>query len=212
MLPIVPDAWPVLWKLLAGAAIAALLGWHPVAWVLVGLAGFVVYFFRDPDRSPPMDRALVVAPADGRVLRIEKVDEPFVGGEGIRVAIFLSVFNVHVNRSPVTGTVLFQTYRQGRMLPAFRDHASELNERNTLGIEGQGIRVLVHQITGAVARRIVCWVGPGDRLLQGQRFGMIKFGSCTELVLPASVEVLVAVGDRVRGGETPIARIPGAQG
>ncbi len=209
MLPIVPDAWPVLWKLLAGAAITALLGWHAVAWVLVILAGFVVFFFRDPDRSPPMDRSLVVAPADGKVLRIENVREPFVGGDGVRVAIFLSVFNVHVNRSPVTGTVLFQTYRQGRMLPAFRDHASELNERNTLGIEGQGIRALVHQITGAVARRIVCWVGPGDRLIQGQRFGLIKFGSCTELVLPASVEVLVAPGDRVRGGETPIARIPG---
>lgn len=209
MLPIVPDAWPVLWKLLAGAAITALLGWHAVAWVLVILAGFVVFFFRDPDRSPPMDRSLVVAPADGKVLRIESVSEPFVGGDGVRVAIFLSVFNVHVNRSPVTGTVLFQTYRQGRMLPAFRDHASELNERNTLGIEGQGIRALVHQITGAVARRIVCWVGPGDRLIQGQRFGLIKFGSCTELVLPASVEVLVAPGDRVRGGETPIARIPG---
>ncbi len=209
MLPIVPDAWPVLWKLLAGAAVTALLGWHAMAWVLVILAGFVVFFFRDPDRSPPMDRSLVVAPADGKVLRIESVSEPFVGGDGVRVAIFLSVFNVHVNRSPVTGTVLFQTYRQGRMLPAFRDHASELNERNTLGIEGQGIRALVHQITGAVARRIVCWVGPGDRLIQGQRFGLIKFGSCTELVLPASVEVLVAPGDRVRGGETPIARIPG---
>ena len=209
MLPIVPDARPVLWKLLAGAAVTALLGWHPVAWVLVVLAGFTVFFFRDPDRSPPMDRSLVVAPADGKVLRVESVDEPFVGGEGVRVAIFLSVFDVHVNRSPVTGTVLFQTYRQGRMLPAFRDHASRLNERNTLGIEGQGIRVLVHQITGAIARRIVCWVGPGDRLLQGRRFGLIKFGSCTELVLPASVEILVGPGDRVRGGETPVARIPG---
>ncbi len=208
MLPIVPDAWPYVWKLLALAAVTGFLGWETLAWASLGLTAFVVFFFRDPEREVPTDPGLVVSPADGTVLRVDSVDEPFVGGPAVRVSIFLSVFNVHVNRSPITGTVLFQTYRQGKMLPAFRDHASELNERNTLGIEGQGIRVVVHQITGMLARRIVCRVGPGDRLRRGQRFGLIKLGSCTELILPAGVELRVQPGQKVAGGRTVIARIP----
>ncbi len=208
MLPIVPDAWPYVWKLLAVAAAAALLGWSALAWLALAGTAFVIFFFRDPDRIPPLDPALVVAPADGKVLRVDRVEEPFVGGPAVRVSIFLSLFNVHVNRAPITGTILFQTYRRGRMLPAFRDHASDLNERNTLGLEGQGIRVVVHQITGALARRIVCWVKPGQRLRQGERFGLIRFGSCTEVILPAGVELLVQPGQAVRGGETPVARIP----
>ncbi len=210
MLPIVPDAWTYVWRLVALAALTALLGWSALTWLALAGAAFVVFFFRDPDRTPPLDPTLVVAPADGKVLRVDRVDEPFVGGPAVRVAIFLSLLNVHVNRSPITGTVLFQTYRQGRMLPAFRDHASDLNERNTLGLEGQGIRVVVHQITGALARRIVCRAKPGQRLRQGERFGLIRFGSCTEIILPAGVELLVQPGQRVRAGETPVARIPGA--
>lgn len=208
MLPFAPDVWSVLWKLAVAVIGSELLGWTALTWLFVGLGGFTLFFFRDPDRAAPLDPSLVVAPADGKVLRIEPIGEDdFVGGPAVRIAIFLSVFNVHINRSPISGTVLFQKYRAGKMLPAFKSHASEENERNTLGLEGQRIRVQVHQITGLIARRIVCRVAPGDRLLQGQRFGLIKFGSCTELVLPASVEVLVQVGDHVRGGETPMARI-----
>ncbi|HSH70135.1 MAG TPA: phosphatidylserine decarboxylase family protein, partial [Deferrisomatales bacterium] len=179
-------------------------------WLFAGLTVFTAFFFRDPEREVPMDRSLVVSPADGRVMRVEAVaPDDFVGGPAVKVSIFLSVFNVHINRSPITGTVRLQQYRAGKMLPAFKSHASDENERNTLGIEGQGIRVLVHQITGFIARRIVCRKAPGDVLLQGQRFGLIKFGSCTELVLPDTVQVLVAEGEKVKGGETVIGKIGG---
>ncbi|RMG90357.1 MAG: phosphatidylserine decarboxylase family protein [Candidatus Dadabacteria bacterium] len=211
MLPIASDAWPYLWKLVAAAAVFGLLGWSTLAWIALALAAFVAFFFRDPDREIPPDPDLVVSPADGKVLRIDTVDEPFLGGRGVRVSIFLNVFNVHINRAPIGGTVLFQTYRQGKMLPAFRDHASELNERNTIGIEGRRIRAVVHQITGMLARRIVCRVGPGDRLRKGERFGLIKLGSCTEVILPEWVELWVQPGQKVKGGSTVIARIPGVR-
>ncbi|GAB4271884.1 MAG: phosphatidylserine decarboxylase [Deferrisomatales bacterium] len=208
MIPIAADGWPYLWKL-AGATLALyLVGWEALAWIAAGLTVFTAFFFRDPDREVPPDRSLVVSPADGRVLRVEHLEhEEFLGGPAVRISIFLSLFNVHVNRSPITGTVRCQRYRAGKMLPAFKPHASELNERNTIGIEGEHIRAVVHQITGLLARRIVCRAGPGTRLARGQRFGMIKFGSCTELLLPEGVEVLVREGERVRGGASAVARI-----
>jgi phosphatidylserine decarboxylase len=209
MLPFAPDAWSYVWKLAAAAILCRLFGWSALFWLFAGLTGFTLFFFRDPDRSPPMDRTLLTSPADGKVLRVEPVaEDEFIGGPAVKIAIFLSVFNVHINRSPLTGVVKFQKYRAGKMLPAFKSHASEENERNALGLEGQGIRVTVHQITGFIARRIVSRVKPGDHLLQGQRFGLIKFGSCTELVVPAGLEILVKEGDVVRGGETVMARIP----
>jgi len=208
MLPLAPDAWTYLWKLALAAAVCWLLDWEILAWLFAALTAFTAFFFRDPERQVPLDRSLVVSPADGKVLRVEAVGhDEFVGGPAVKVAIFLSVFNVHINRSPITGTVRLQQYRAGKMLPAFKSHASDENERNTLGIEGQGIRVLVHQITGLIARRIVCRKVPGDALLQGQRFGLIKFGSCTELVLPETVQLRVAPGEKVIGGETVIGMI-----
>lgn len=209
MPPFAPDAWPYVWKLVAAAVVCRLFGWSALFWLFAGLTGFTLFFFRDPERAAPMDRSLVTSPADGKVLRIAPVEgDEFIRGPAVKIAVFLSVFNVHINRSPITGEVRFQTYRAGKMLPAFKSHASEENERNALGIEGQGIRVVVHQITGFIARRIVSRVKPGDRLLQGQRFGLIKFGSCTELLVPAGLEILVQEGDVVRGGETVMARIP----
>ncbi|MBI5440685.1 MAG: phosphatidylserine decarboxylase family protein [Deltaproteobacteria bacterium] len=208
MIPVAQDAWSYLWKIALLLVIAGLFGSATLVWLLVLAGAFVLFFFRDPERDVPFDRTLAISPADGKVLRInELVEEEFIGGPAVKVSIFLSIFNVHVNRSPITGTVLFHKYRAGKMLPAFKSHASEENERNTIGIEGQGVRVLVHQITGFIARRIVCRVSPGDQLMQGQRFGLIKFGSCTEIVLPATAQVLVREGDFVKGGETPIARI-----
>lgn len=210
MLPFAPDAWSYVWKLALAAVLCRLFGWSALFWLLAACTGFTLFFFRDPDREAPLDPSLVISPADGKVLRVEAVQDEFLGGPATKIAIFLSVFNVHVNRSPITGEVKFQAYRAGKMLPAFKSHASEENERNALGIEGQGIRVAVHQITGFIARRIVSRVKPGDHLLQGQRFGLIKFGSCTELVVPAGLEVLVREGDVVRGGETVMAKIPKA--
>jgi phosphatidylserine decarboxylase len=139
---------------------------------------------------------------------VERVfEERFFKGESIRIRIFLGIFNVHVNRSPMKGDVVFRAYREGKMLPAFKGHASELNEKNYIGIQNEHLRILVTQVTGFIARRIVCWVNDGDTLSRGERFGLIKFGSCTEIFLPPDVEVTVSTRDKVRGGETIIGRV-----
>jgi phosphatidylserine decarboxylase len=158
-------------------------------------------FFRDPDRTAPSVPGAVLAPADGRVMRVTEIDDAWVG-RAVRVSIFLSPLDVHVNRSPVAGLVERVEYASGRFLAAYRDEASELNERCTLALEGESGRVGVKQIAGVVARRIVCRVRQGDKLQQGERYGLIRFGSRTDLVVPKATEIRVRVGDRVKGGET----------
>lgn len=166
---------------------------------------FIVYFFRDPYRIIPTDESQFVSPADGRVMEITEINEDtFIKGRAIKVSIFLSIFNVHINRSPISGKVEYVSYRPGKYLPAFKSHASEINERNTIGIANDRTKVLVHQITGFVARRIVCWSKKGDMLNQGDKFGLIKFGSCTEIIVPFDVDIKVKAGDIVRGGITII--------
>lgn len=181
--------------------------WHwAVPCVLIVPVIFVLYFFRNPKRNFTYGKTQIISPADGKVLSITRLDEnEFIGGSAIKVSIFLSIFNVHLNTSPVEGVVKYHSYREGKMLPAFKSHAGELNERNTLGIEtNDGYKVLVHQITGFIARRIVWWVKPGDRLKAGEKFGLIKFGSCTEIVLPGETEILVECGQKVKAGKTII--------
>lgn len=190
---------------LAAAVAALFLGpWWPAA-ALFLLAAFMAYFFRDPRREPPEEANLVVSPADGRVTRVERIktDE---GGEATVVSIFLSPFDVHVNRAPVAGTVLDVTYTKGRYVMATRADASLVNEQNALTIGGERMTVVCKQIAGVLARRIVCWKRPGDRLALGERFGLIKFGSRTDLVLPPEVGVEVEAGQRVKGGVTIIGR------
>jgi phosphatidylserine decarboxylase precursor-related protein len=171
---------------------------------------FVLFFFRNPERIIPGDELSLVSPADGVVMDVERVyEDKFMLGESIRIRIFLSIFNVHVNRSPMAGKVVFQAYRPGKMLPAFKSHASELNEKNYIGIENINIRILVTQVTGFIARRIVCWLKEGDELGRGERFGLIKFGSCTELFLPCNVKILVKQGDKVIGGQSILGRVNG---
>ena len=176
-----------------------------LALVLLFLAAFMAYFFRDPQRAVPKESGLVVSPADGKVTRVEKL-----AGEGADsptvVSIFLSPFDVHVNRAPIAGKVVDVTYTKGRFTAATSDNASLVNEQNALTIKGERLTVVCKQIAGVLARRIVCWKRPGDRLELGERFGLIKFGSRTDLVLPPEVEVLVGVGERVRGGVTVIGR------
>lgn len=164
---------------------------------------FILYFFRDPYREIPTDERNFVSPADGTVMSVSDIyEDDFIKGKAKKVTIFLSVFNVHINRCPIKGDVTYCSYRPGKYLPAFKPHASEENERNTIGIENAHTKALVHQITGLVARRIVCWNKEGDKLSQGEKFGLIKFGSCTELIVPDNVEILVKKGDVVRGGTT----------
>ena len=157
---------------------------------------FIIYFFRDPERTAPEGEDLFVSPADGRVLQIIRVPE------GIRVDVFMSVFNVHVNRIPCLGRVERITYYPGRFFSAFRDKASDENERLVIEIARGEKRVIVKQIAGLIARRIVCHLKEGDVVHTGERFGMIKFGSRVDLTLPAGTEIKVRMGDRVKAGQT----------
>lgn len=205
--PISRDGWLYLVIL---AAITFLVYWV-WSWLVI-LPGifflFVLFFFRNPKRNILAEESSLVSPADGVVMDVEKVfEDKFLNQDSIRVRIFLSIFDVHVNRSPMAGKVVFRAYRPGKMIPAFKSHASELNEKNYVGIENQQLKILVTQVTGFIARRIVCWVNKGNTLAKGERFGLIKFGSCTEIFVPTNIEIMVAPGDKVRGGESIIGRV-----
>ena len=185
-------------------AVALLFGYFQlwmVAVLFVLLAAFMAYFFRDPRRVLPEGTGLIVSAADGRVTRIE--DQ----GETKLISVFLSPFDVHINRSPITGIVTKVDYVAGKKAPATSDSSSLVNERNSLTIEGEHFAVVCTQIAGILARRIVCWKKAGDSLVAGERFGLIKFSSRTDLLIPGGAEVLVKTGDRVKGGETVIARL-----
>jgi phosphatidylserine decarboxylase len=170
---------------------------------------FVVYFFRDPERAVPDDPAIIVSAADGLVVGVDEMEEPdFHLGPMIRIAVFLSVFDVHINRSPVEGVVKSTVYKAGQFLDVRHPDSSTRNECRSWWLETAGGPVAVRQIAGLIARRIVAWVGEDAALERGQRFGMIRFGSRTEVFLPIGCTVLVKVGDRVEGAATPIARWP----
>jgi phosphatidylserine decarboxylase len=193
--------------------LAAILGlvWWPLAVVPAAIGLEVVWFFRNPRRVPPAEPGLIIAPADGRVIAIEEIEEDFVGGPAVRIDIFLSVFNVHVNRAPCESQVLALGYRRGRFLNAMRPEANRENERMEVRLEQTAAphrTLIVRQIVGAIARRIVCWVSPGETLKRGEAFGMIKLGSRTELVLPRTpgLEIRTRIGERVRAGLTVMAR------
>jgi phosphatidylserine decarboxylase len=189
---------------LAGAAFSAWLWWF---FFLLFL--FTVAFFRDPDRMAPPDPNLIVAPADGTVMDIIELDEGQVlKTRTRRVGIFLSIFDVHTNRAPIDGRVIYRQHREGLCVDARRADCSEKNESMTWAFENPRVTIVVRQITGAIARRIVAWAQMGDELKKGERFGMIRFGSRTELYLPLNAEVLVKTGDHVLGGSTIIARLP----
>ena len=172
------------------------------------LACYCLYFFRNPERKIPIDESLIVSPADGTVQDVVQIqDDEFIKSPCTKVIIFLSVFDVHVNRSPIAGEIKLQKYICGRFRPAYKDSVGFENERHLIGIENEKLRVTVTQIAGILARRIVSWVTLDDRLEKGELYGLIRFGSCTEIVVPNNVEVLVTKGEKVRGGETIIGKI-----
>lgn len=172
------------------------------------LAVYFAYFFRNPRRRIPDDELALVAPADGTVVAVENVDEDLFLDEKCRkITIFLSIFDAHVNRIPLAGTIKFQQYTCGRFRPAYEDGVGYENERYSLGIENSHTRILVTLIAGVLARRIVSWVTLGDELTHGQLYGMIKFGSCIEVFVEDNVEICVTKGQKVRCGETVIGRI-----
>lgn len=169
--------------------------------LFIALAGFMAYFFRDPQRHVPSENDIIISAADGRVTRVEDREN------GRFVSVFLSPLDVHINRAPIAGKIVKVDYIKGKKNPATSDEASLINERNAITIEGEKMTVICTQIAGIVARRIVCWSKLGDNLGIGEKFGLIKFSSRTDLLMPKNVEVLVKVGDRVVGGETIIARL-----
>ena len=181
-------------------------GYWPVALIFLFLAGFMAFFFRDPRRTAPTEAGVIVAPADGRITRInalssEEENSPIV------ISIFLSPLDVHINRSPIAGTITSVTYTQGKFLMATKETASLVNEQNALTIRGEVMTVVCKQIAGILARRIVCWKRAGDTVALGERFGLIKFSSRTDLILPPQVKIEVSEGMRVRGGATILGRI-----
>jgi phosphatidylserine decarboxylase len=183
-----------------------------LAGLFIALFAVLLHFFRDPKRTPPTGEGVFLAPADGQVMEIRQVHEPgFLGGEALKVGIFMSLSNVHVNRAPVRGQVVLVEHVPGQFLQAFRPEASEVNEHNLVGLETGYGRVLVKQIAGILARRVVCWVRPGQRLEAGERLGVIKFGSRVELYLPLGAEPLVRVGEQVHAGMTLVARWKGGE-
>ncbi|MXX86711.1 MAG: phosphatidylserine decarboxylase [Acidobacteria bacterium] len=209
-LPIAPEgrvfvAVPLVLAILVLATTGAAGGvfaW--TGWALLAGAGFCVFFFRDPERRPPDEATALLAPADGRVTEAGPANEGEPGTQ--RVSIFLSILDVHVNRAPAAGEVRAVRYREGAFRAAFRKDAAERNERNELEMTTGRGTIRIRQIAGVVARRIVCRVRAGDRLARGERFGLIRFGSRTDLLLPASVSLAVRPGDRVRGGLTVIGK------
>lgn len=185
------------------ALLLAYFQWWIPAGVFGLIAAFMVFFFRDPYRETPEGDGLIVAAADGYVTRIDDNEN------GKLVSVFMSPFDVHINRSPISGTITNVEYKPGKKHPATSNKASFINERNSLTIQGENFSVCCTQIAGIMARRIVCWSKTGDELEQGQRFGLIKFSSRTDVLMPPTVELQVKVGDHVKGGETVIAKLAG---
>ena len=193
---------------LAFAAVAAWFVWPWLSTLFLLLIFCTVAFFRDPDRASPTDPSLIVAAADGTVSEIVEMDENEVlKAKTRRVGIFLSIFDVHTNRAPIDGRIVYRQHREGLCLDARRADCSEKNESMTWAFENPRVTIVVRQITGAIARRIVAWAQVGEELKKGDRFGMIRFGSRTELYLPLNAELLVKVGDHVFGGSTIVARL-----
>lgn len=200
----VRDGIPFVIVPLVLAVIPVLFGYWWLAIPFILIAAFMAYFFRNPRRSIPLAPGLVLAPADGRVTIIRPADAN--NAESL-VSIFLSPLDVHINRSPIAGEIVDVTYKKGKFVMATKEESRVVNEQNRLTIKGDYVTVACTQIAGVLARRIVCWKRRGERVECGERFGMIKFGSRTDLLMPPEIEILVKIGMHVRGGETIIGKI-----
>ena len=203
-IPIVKEGLPFVAATGTPAVAAGVLGWTGLAAAFGALGLFTAWFFRNPHRSAPQSDRAVVAPGDGKIVEISEETEPrFLKDKSVRISIFLNVFDVHVNRIPCKGTVEQVAYQPGKFLVASRPEATLQNEQNALLIRAaQGTKVLCVQIAGLIARRIVCWVQPGETVACGERFGLIRFGSRMDVFLPVGTKLRVKVGDHVKGGET----------
>ncbi len=201
------EGWPVVGLNVGLAFVATWLDWTVIAVLLWLVAVFVIQFFRDPARTPPVGEGLITSPADGRIVVVGKATDPITGQESLKISVFMNVFNVHSNRAPIQGRVMDVQYFPGAFFNAAIDKASEQNERSAMVIEDpQGRRLTCIQIAGLVARRILCYVKPGDSLLRGARYGFIRFGSRVDVYCPLGTQALVSVGDKVYAHSTALAR------
>lgn len=207
-IPVAREGYPFI---AASFGVTVFTAFFSVGWffyILLALSLFVLNFFRDPERVVPEDPDAVICPADGRVIKVEKVmDDRFTGTEALVVCVFMNVFDVHVNRAPVKGRVREIRYNEGRFFPADKEKASLENEQNAVFIESEKGLVVANQIAGLVARRIVCRASVGDELERGERFGIIRFGSRVDVFMPATAEATVKVGDKVKAGSSVLARL-----
>jgi phosphatidylserine decarboxylase len=203
-IPVAREGYLLIIVLALVALLLTLAGMIYAAIFSLAMCLFMIYFFRNPEREVPGDQGAVVSPADGRVIKIEKVrEENYLKAEAQKVSIFMSIFNVHVNRIPFSARVVEVGYHPGRFYVASKDKASVSNERQSLLLETEGgKRLLLNQIAGIVARRIVCHAREGDYFKKGQRFGMVRFGSRVELLLPLETELVVREGERIKGGQS----------
>jgi phosphatidylserine decarboxylase len=183
--------------------VALIPGWHWAAGILIFLGLFVLYFFRNPQRTIPAGSGLVVSPADGRVMEV--VEEALDGTVGWRISIFLAIWNVHVQRAPVAGRIADVVYRPGRFYAAMRSAASRENEQNIIYLHAPGGRIVFKQIAGAIARRVICWKSEGQEVVRGELMGLIRFGSRVDVWLPLEARIAVKRGDNVKGGESILA-------
>ena len=202
--PFAKEGFPFIGGAAGITVIAGLLGWLPVAVAAAVLTLFVSWFFRNPPRVIPQGPRLVVSPGDGKVLAVEEEFEPrYLKERAVRISIFLNVFDVHINRIPCEGIIEDVQYQPGLFLVASKPHATLKNEQNAVMIRTvEGAKVLCVQVAGLIARRIVWWVNPKDRAVRGERYGLIRFGSRMDMYVPAGTAIRIAVGDRVKGGET----------
>ncbi|MEW6326224.1 MAG: phosphatidylserine decarboxylase family protein [Thermodesulfobacteriota bacterium] len=203
-IPVAKEGYPFIFIAAFTALLAALLNWVIVSVFFWAASIFILYFFRDPERVVPDDPRAIVSPADGKVILIEKVtDERFLHDRALKVSIFMNIFNVHVNRMPYDGVVKEIRYQAGQFLAADQDRASFENENNAIFFEiEENRRIVVVQVAGILARRIVCWAETGDKVKKGQRFGMIRFGSRLDVYLPLNTQVEVKTGQPVAAGQT----------
>lgn len=206
--PIISEGYPFIGVSGLLAAVLWAFGSPYAAVPFLVLMFYFMYFFRNPRRSIQRDPDAILSPADGTVQEVVHLDgDEFVEGPCNKVVIFMSVFNVHVNRSPIDGEIKLQKYYCGRFRPAYKDEVGFENEHHLIGLENERVRITVKQIAGILARRIVSWVTLDDKLRQGELYGMIRFGSCLEVVMPQNVAVKVKKGDKVTGGKTILGRI-----
>jgi phosphatidylserine decarboxylase len=200
--------WPFIASGLVPALLLAAAGWWGSAAAFLGLAAFFAYFFRDPDRVTPLREGLVIAPADGRIVAVEKVRDPYLEREAIKVSVFMNVFNVHANRSPVDGEIMQKWYNPGAFVNAALAKASTENERNALWLRtAGGADVTCVQVAGLIARRILCYVDAGDTLARGQRYGFIRFGSRVDVYLPPDAHIVAQIGDKVYATSSVLAEL-----